>query len=1599
MMNPLQPRLAALRRRLRLVITFRGASLFLSLLLASSILAGWLDWRMPGHLPSLVRALILVTSLSAGGVILHRLLLEPLLSPTDDLSLALRVEDHYPSLIDSLASTVEFLEMPDESEASGSAGLRRAAVQQTLRHLKEVNFNRVVDTRGVRTAGLSLIVCGVVGVALVVFQPLLAWTALERLAVPFGNRDWPRQTQLDIHLDSHTRIARSEPFEIHGQVRGVIPDQAIFIFEGLSPPRQTYNILRDRDSNQGVFTARLDRAEKSFRLQVQANDAVSGWYEVEVLPPPVLVPLDGRPSPQVTLEFPLYTDLPTTDLPEGSGNIEAVAGTRVRFRAAADRRLSAAWIDYRPEHPMAKLALAAGPLGASNSAASLALAIAGHSVWDSMPAYLSQDGQVLTVEFLPYVSGMYALHFVDESGLGSTRLFDLRIYPDPAPVVTLERPSQSHDSLELLSNAETTLQAVVEDPQFAIRAVDMEIHCNKEEPVQRLPLYDHVSLGLALPEVLACLASGASHHPGPVPLSAVPLRLRPQRLEISRRIPLSQIKHLDGSSLKEGDRVTLQVAALDFDNVSVDKKPGQSHEVELRIIGQAALDAELNKRHKQIQEELVRLRKWQQEALQQVIGAEQRWRNTGRLEQRDIDRLIQAEQLQQQIRARIGSEKEGLRSEVERVLQTLRDNRQPRSGTSQRMETVAAELDRLARENLDQIEPRLTEARKEREAVSPDRKPPRLGEKGQLGEARRHQEEVENTLNELLKLLEPWGHINQVKGETKAILQEQRRLSEQTKNLDKTVPRGNQRDKLSPAQQADLDEAAASQGKLEERTGQLLGQMERVAREKDAQAKEKERTAQENIRLAEKQAGKDKELAKKLGDAVQALDEAKAAREEADKATGKPQEQKRQQAQEKRQEAQEKLKEAQERKPHDPSAAKVIAEAADALAEAASDSDISEPLHDAAQIGREGNAKGEMKKAQESISKNQPSQASEAQQKSIQNLEDMVKALEERREKELDRLQKKLKEAEQKIKELAQEQDHLRKKTKEAQQLADAAERERQLQELARRQEELRKKTQDMLKELTRLRAERARQALSGASGSMEQAGRQLNRGEDSEEPQEEALDRLNDARRALEREQQEVEEELARERLAKVADVLKRLKERQEGAIAESDRIHQKALQNKSWVRYLQTGLSDLAKTQEELGQDTRSLAEGQLAGAKVFARLLTKAADSMTQAGQRFHNHLKHAQDHPDQLAADDRASKLQKDALNRLDQLLDALKTERGLGRSQAQQGGDGGGGAGEQRGNSESIPDIAQLKVLRALQQEINDRTDTFAKQHPNRTKLGDDEKRELDSLSQEQKELSELLDEVTKPSASEGGDQSSIQNPGSRVFALALVDDPKPEQPEPPVRLKKKPKSLEDSDKDKKPDPPKKEAKPKEEKEGDEPEPTEPEQDPKEIIGRISKNMENSKDRLAQKDPGDGTQQVQRDVIKDLDALINQSSRQQQQQQQQQQSSQNSRSRQQRNQQASQRGSSQQNRQASASKSSQSKQNQNPAGQNPGAGGAAGKKNASPNADLYKDIWGHLPETLRKEMDAYSRVEFMSKYNDLLQQYYKRISEKGRTKGD
>jgi hypothetical protein len=73
----------------------------------------------------------------------------------------------------------------------------------------------------------------------------------------------------------------------------------------------------------------------------------------------------------------------------------------------------------------------------------------------------------------------------------------------------------------------------------------------------------------------------------------------------------------------------------------------------------------------------------------------------------------------------------------------------------------------------------------------------------------------------------------------------------------------------------------------------------------------------------------------------------------------------------------------------------------------------------------------------------------------------------------------------------------------------------------------------------------------------------------------------------------------------------------------------------------------------------------------------------------------------------------------------------------------------------KAQGDGIPYLAQLKALKALQENINRRTADFARKHPDTSKLTKEEQQELAGLRQEQEEVKDLLEELTAPEA-EGG---------------------------------------------------------------------------------------------------------------------------------------------------------------------------------------------------------------------------------------------------
>jgi hypothetical protein len=221
-----------------------------------------------------------------------------------------------------------------------------------------------------------------------------------------------------------------------------------------------------------------------------------------------------------------------------------------------------------------------------------------------------------------------------------------------------------------------------------------------------------------------------------------------------------------------------------------------------------------------------------------------------------------------------------------------------------------------------------------------------------------------------------------------------------------------------------------------------------------------------------------------------------------------------------------------------------------------------------------------------------------------------------------------------------------------------------------------------------------------------------------------------------------------------------------------------------------------------------------------------------------------------------------------------------------------------------------------------------------------------------------------------------------------------------------------------------------------EKSAPEPAPKNPtEADIEKAKERIIENSKTASKRLEEKDPSEGTRKVQQEILKDLDELLKQAQNQQNQQNsqqpmgggasgpgqlpmkgggtgQQKQSSQGSSSRQERKERREQAkqnsgGAPQEKQEAKGSPMSQGKENgKEGAKENTGnlgspSGGSPMNPNAKPNAkfaEIYKDVWGHLPEKLRQEMDLYYREQFMPRYTELLREYYSSLAEQRKKLG-
>ncbi len=407
-------------------------------------------------------------------------------------------------------------------------------------------------------------------------------------------------------------------------------------------------------------------------------------------------------------------------------------------------------------------------------------------------------------------------------------------------------------------------------------------------------------------------------------------------------------------------------------------------------------------------------------------------------------------------------------------------------------------------------------------------------------------------------------------------------------------------------------------------------------------------------------------------------------------------------------------------------------------------------MREAAQKSEQKGTVGKLADAAGQLEKNQMDEARPQQEQAREELRDLVDAIQNRRERELARLVKELKNAESELAKTRTRQAQNLKSTREAQRNPNAQERKEQLKRLAKEQAEIRKDLDRQLQRLAKLNAERAARAGENARGRMERAQNKLDQddGEEAGDEQEQALAELEDAQDELEEARREAEEQLAVEQLARMGDRLKSLAERQEKVVTETasyESLRQKATGRLTIAQ--RAGVKGLGQVQAGLKEETGEMIEN-LEGAPVFALTLRRASESMGRAADGLLD-----------LKTDKTTEEAARAASDRFKQLLESLSADGagagGGGGAGGGQGGGGGGGGGGNRGNGDGIPATAQLKMLKSLQKEINDRTEAFDELRRRNKAFTPEQNREVQRLGEEQGVLADLVRDLTRPRRDDG----------------------------------------------------------------------------------------------------------------------------------------------------------------------------------------------------------------------------------------------------
>ncbi|MFQ5733613.1 MAG: hypothetical protein ACE5KM_16880 [Planctomycetaceae bacterium] len=425
-----------------------------------------------------------------------------------------------------------------------------------------------------------------------------------------------------------------------------------------------------------------------------------------------------------------------------------------------------------------------------------------------------------------------------------------------------------------------------------------------------------------------------------------------------------------------------------------------------------------------------------------------------------------------------------------------------------------------------------------------------------------------------------------------------------------------------------------------------------------------------------------------------------------------------------------------------------------------------ETLNDAGALIRRRKLVERMRTAAGRIESNRLGEMADVQKRLGDDLQTLLSVLENRGTGDLQTLIKRQKQAEADLEGLQDRQEQLLEQLRKLGGDAQPAKRDR----LAKQQNALRTKADELARTLRRLSATRANRSTQRAADGMRRAAKSLRNGalQQARTEQQEALDSLQQARRDLARTRQQTEAQLAAQMMERLAGDVRAILRRQENVINETARLQSLAQQaikknTKPWTRGRLITLDTQREEQDRLAGRLREFAKS-TADAAILSLALKTTAGEMTAAVKS----LRVARSDAAQLES---ALRHERSAKKQLEQLLKAM-TPQHRASTPATPSGEGG-----DPGAKVAGPHVtAQLKLLKAMQDQLAADTRRFHKRRPPGGKLTPARQTELDRLTERQEQLSDLSRDMMRKLGIKPRSKPLDSQPGAKADPAQLVRD-------------------------------------------------------------------------------------------------------------------------------------------------------------------------------------------------------------------------------